>query len=258
MAGEGKFIDNLMKGDMVVTGAVKAGNTKKYMKEEFRVQPICMALNATAALPSGTAAARNVAMFGPNVIEYTALGTQTIIGLGSLATTGCSVSGDQTDNDGREIVFAGDITARAPFAFVVGSAFYAKLKFSIAVVAGTDDCAFGFRKAEAYQANIDDYADMAVLNVISGNITIETILNGGATGTLDTTNNWLDTETHELRVDVAASGAVTYQIDGAAPLVTTAFTMDAGDTVLPFMYFLHANASQAGAIILKEFECSYV
>jgi hypothetical protein len=259
MVGEGGFIDNLMKGDVKVQGAIKAENRAHYCMEDFRTQPLCMANAATAALPSGTASAANTAMFPGtgNSFEYSARGTQTIIGLGVPTTTGCNVAGDQTDNDGREIAFAGGITSRAPRAFVVGNAFSARLKFSIATVAGTDDCAFGFRKAEAAQANIDDYDEMAVLNVISGNIDIETILNAGATATTDTTDNWADTEAHELKVMVAADGAVTYQIDGAAPTVTAAFSFDAGETVIPFMFFLQANASQTGELNLIEFECGY-
>lgn len=257
MAGEGKFIDGLMVGDAVIPGKVKAANTKKYCKELFNVQPICQVINATTANPSGTADTANIAKFEENSFEYVAKGTQTIIGLGSLSTTGCSVAGDQTDNDGREIAFAGGITSRAPRAYVVGSAFWARLKFSIATVAGTDDCAFGFRKAEAYQGNLDDYDEMAVLNVISGDIKIETILNGGATATTDTTDNWADAATHELKVMVAADGAVTYEIDGAAPTVTAAFSFDAGEVVIPFMFFLQANASQTGAMNLIEFESSY-
>ena len=125
-------------------------------------------------------------------------------------------------------------------------------------MAGTDDCAFGFRKAEAYQTNLDDYDEMAVLNVISGNITIETILNAGSTTSTDTTDNWADAATHELKVMVAADGTVTYAIDGADPTVTAAFSFDAGEVVIPFMFFLQANASQTGAVNLVEFESSYV
>lgn len=258
MAGEGVFIDALMKGDLKVPGAVKASNNNRYCIEKFNVQPVCQVINATTANPSGTADTANIARFEENSFEYVAKGTQTIIGLGSLSTTGCSVAGDQTDNDGREVAFAGGITSRAPRAYTVGRAFFARLKFSIAVVAGTDDCAFGFRKAEAYQTNLDDYDEMAVLNVISGDIKIETILNAGATSTIDTTENWADTESHELRVDVAANGAVTFAVDGAAPSTTAAFTFDAGEVVIPFMFFLQANASQTGAMNLIEFESSYV
>lgn len=258
MAGEGRFIDCIMVGDLVPTGALKADNTKRYCLEKFNTQPICQVNNATTALPSGTADTANTAMFGSgNTFEYVAKGTQTIIGLGSLAATGCSVAGDQTDNDGREIAFSGGINSFAPRTYVVGTAFWARLKFSIATVAGTDDCAFGFRKAEAYQTNLDDYDEMAVLNVISGDIKIETILNGGSTATTDTTQNWANAATHELKVMVAASGAVTYEIDGGAPTVTAAFSFDAGERVIPFMFFLQANASQTGALVLVEFESSY-
>ena len=258
MAGEGQFIDNLMKSDLKVTGTTKVGNENKYCLEKFNVQPICQVVNATTALPSGTADTANIARFEENSFEYVAKGTQTIIGQGALASTGCSVAGDQTDNDGREISFAGGITSKAPRAYMVGRAFFARLRFSIATVAGTDDCAFGFRKAEAYQTNLDDYDEMAVLNVISGDIKIETILNGGTTATTDTTQNWADAGIHELRVDVAADGAVTYQIDDEPPTVTAAFSFDAGETVIPFMFFLQATASQTGALVLEEFESSYV
>lgn len=257
MSGEGEFFDNLMKGNLKVTGSVKAGKHDNYCYEDFKTQPVCQVINATTALPSGTADTANIARFDNNSFEYVAKGTQTIIGLGNLASTGCSVAGDQTDNDGREVSFAGGITSRAPRAYVVGRAFWARLKFSIATVAGTDDCAFGFRKAEAYQTNLDDYDEMAVLNVISGNITIETILNGGSTASTDTTDNWADAETHELKVLVAADGTVTFQIDGNDPTVSADFSFDAGETVIPFLFFLQANASQTGAIVLVEFESSY-
>lgn len=258
MSGEGKFIDNLMNGDLAVTGAVKTENTKRYCLEKFNTQPICQVNNATTNLPSGTADTANTALFGGgNSFEYVAKGAQTIVGLGSLASTGCSVAGDQTDNDGREIAFGGGITSFAPRTYVVGTAFWARLKFSIATVAGTDDCAFGFRKAEAYQTNLDDYDEMAVLNVISGDIKIETILNNGSTSTTDTTNNWADAATHELKVLVASTGAVTYEIDGGAPTVTAAFSFDVGERVIPFMFFLQANAAQTGALVLIEFESSY-
>jgi len=138
--------------------------------------------------------------------------------------------------------------------FTVGThgAFYAELKFSIATVAGTDDCAFGFRKVEALQANVDDYDEMAALNVISGNITIETILNNAGTTSTDTTANWADGETHTLRIDVSSAGVVTYKIDGSAPATTAAFTFDSGEVVTPFFFQLQANGAQTGALVLQE------
>ena len=140
--------------------------------------------------------------------------------------------------------------------FTVGKqAFSAELYFSIADVSGTDDCAFGFAKVEAHQAAIDNRDESAVLNVISGNITIETILNGGSTSVTDTTDDWADLEIHRLKVLVSKAGAVTYQIDGAAPTTTAAFSFDAGEVVTPSFYLLQA-ADLSGAIIHRKLTVS--
>jgi hypothetical protein len=123
---------------------------------------------------------------------------------------------DQTDNDGVEIT--NGITARSRAAVAVGTspAVYAKAKLKIGDVSGTDDLAFGFRKAEAYQANVDDYDEMACLNVISGNVVEETILNNAATSSTDTTLDWADGGEHTLEVYVSAAGVVTFKVDGTA------------------------------------------
>jgi hypothetical protein len=163
---------------------------------------------------------------------------------------------DQTANDGLELnhgIFSSQIPA-----FIIGTnpAFFLRARFSIEDVSGTDDCAVGFRKVEANQANIDDYADMAVLNVISGDIKIETILAGAATVTTDTTDNWADLATHELVIYVSATGVVTYTIDGVAPTVTAAYTFANGAVVMPFFYFLQ-DSDIAGAVPLMQWECGY-
>ena len=92
---------------------------------------------------------------------------------------------------------------------------------------------------------------MAVLNVISGDITIETILNAASTTSTDTTDNWADTATHSLKVKVTSAGVVTYLIDGTAPSTTAAFTFDSGEVVTPFFYFIHAS-DVAGAVVLQK------
>ncbi|HLU87177.1 MAG TPA: hypothetical protein VKZ44_05435, partial [Taishania sp.] len=163
---------------------------------------------------------------------------------------------DATANDGLELNHG--ILASQPTAFIIGTdpAFFLRARFSIADVSGTDDCAVGFRQVAANQANIDDYANMAVLNVIAGNITIETILASAATVSTDTTDNWLDTETHTLQIDVDAAGAVTYRIDGSAPTVTAAYSFINGLIVMPFFYFLE-DTGTAGAVPLMMWECGF-
>lgn len=258
MSGEGRFIDGLMQGNGVFDNQLKYNGTQvrvndtDYIHEFFNTEPLCVKkLGAGAA--TGTAGDENLCMLNDSIFEYHILGTQTIVAP-SLGTYGLNISMDAADNDGAE--FCLGINARNRGVFTVGTspAFFARMKFRITDVSDTDDCAFGFRKVEAYQANIDDYDEMAALNVISGNINIETILNGGATTTTDTTDDWADTATHELAVYVSAAGVVTYKIDGLPPSTTAAFTFDDAEVVVPFFYFLHAASSTAG-IELIEFEC---
>lgn len=226
---------------------------RKATYETFDANPVTAAVAGGAA--GGTAGDENVMYLPETAFEYHILGTQTITAP-SLTTTGLSVSLDLTDNDGLEITEG--ILSKSRRAFTIGTDndFFLRVKFKIADVSGTDDCAVGFRKSAAYAANIDDYTDMAVLNVILGDIKIETILNNAATVTTDTTDNWADAETHELKVRVSAAGVVTYQIDGAAPTVIAAFTFDDGDVVIPFFYFLHATTTP-GVVELIEWESGF-
>ena len=192
---------------------------------------------------------------GAQTLEYHILGTQTIL-FPQRHADGLDIGMDQTDNDGVEL--CGGIESGSYCAYTVGTdgAVFIRLKFSVADVSGTDDLAIGFRKREAYQANVDDYDEMAALNVISGDIKIETILNAAATVTTDTTDNWADAATHTLEVRVSAAGVVTYLIDGAAPTTTAAFTFDNGEVIVPFLFFLNAT-DLAGEVVLKDLEFGF-
>jgi len=170
-------------------------------------------------------------------------------------TTGMDYAYDQTNDDGIELVYSCTTTKgrEGVDRFTVGKqAFSAELEFSIGTVAGTDDCLWGFRKVEALNATVDNYDEMAALNVISGDIKIETILNNAATTTTDTTANWADGEVHSLKVLVGKDGAVTYKIDGAAPSTTAAFSFDIGEVVTPFFHQLQASGAQTGLLILRK------
>jgi len=224
---------------------------RRFTLEEFETNPVTAKIAGGAA--TGTAGDENVMAFEDNIFEYHILGTQTILAP-SLAALGLNIAMDVANaDDGVEI--SQGITARSRSAFVIGTdAFYFKATFYLTDVTGTDDCAVGFRTAEAYQAAIDDYNNMAALNVISGNITIETIDDNAGTTTTDTTDDWADLASHTLEVYVNVDGIVTYQIDGAAPTTTAAFTWDDGDTVVPFFYFIQA-ADFAEATYLTSWEC---
>lgn len=230
---------------------------RRYMYEEFFNSPVVYR-------PSGAALAQttgtNMMMFPHtgNVFDLNLKGTQTITGpiVEATGARGLDMTLDEAAaDDGWELT--NGILARQPMSFLVGrDACYLKVNFYIEDVSGTDDCAVGFRKAEAYQANIDDYADMAVLNAISGGIWIETMVGGAATTSTNTTNTWADLATKTLEVYVSSAGVVTYMITGVAPTVTAAFTFTDGLTIIPFMFFLqntdltklHINSWECGLL----------
>lgn len=218
----------------------------QYTYDNFISNPASSALGGGAA--SGTTGAVNILTTNTTAYEYHVLGAGETILAPSIASISTGVSAlnpelDVTNNEGIELC-AGILSSnRNAFQIASSKAFFFRTRMKIGTVAHTDDCAMGFRKAEAYQANIDDYADMAVLNVITGNINIETIVGSASTVTTDTTDNWADGETKDLEVDVDATGAVTYSINGSAPTVTAAYSFTSGLTVLPFFYLLHDSTN---------------
>lgn len=223
----------------------------RYTYEKFQVDPVCSKKAGGAC--AGATGEEDVLCLGHNVFEQHILGAGQTILAPSLVATGLLVSLDQTDNEGAE--YTQGILARSKQAMVIGTdEFYFKCKLSIADVSGADEVAVGFRKAEAYQANIDDYADMAVLNVIGGAIKIETMVGAAGTVTTDTTDAWADAAIKTLEVYVRRDGVVTYKIDGAAPTVVAAYTFTDALTVVPFFHLLHATTTP-GDVILQEWEC---
>lgn len=213
--------------------------------ENFCQNPVVSKLGGGAS--SGTTGDTNIMEFVYSDFEYNIKGTQTItapvIALVSESISGLNVEMDLTANDGVEI--CGGILSGNPNAFKIGAskAFYFRARITMSNPFNTDDCAFGFRKQEAYQANIDDYADMAVLNIITGDIKIETIKAGAATVTTDTTDNFTSSSVIDVEVAVDADGAVTYLVNGEEPTVTAAYSFTDALFVTPFFFFLHDSTN---------------
>lgn len=167
----------------------------------------------------------------------------------NMLSTGLDIGGDQVADDGNEIF--GGILGASGRPFVIGDDpdFYFCAQVALADVTGSDDFHVGFRRAEPMNAVFDNYLDLASIGSISGNVTIETILNNAATTTTDTTIDWADAETHTLCVGVADTGGVAYSYDSAAPTVTAAFTFDDGDPVIPFIHLLQDTDLMDTAVI---------
>jgi hypothetical protein len=260
MSEEGKFFTTLgadqptyIPGGADINGPVKSVQGQ-FMELDFDSWPQYMNTAAGFTAPTGTDGDENIMTFPEGTLEYHMIGTQTLLG-GRLVATGLDFALDQTNDTGVEI--CGGILASNKLAFTIGTtpAFYAKMTFSIGDVSGTDDCAFGFRLQEAYQATIDGYNDMAVINVQSGVINLQTIVGGGTAVTTDTTlTDWVGAATHELCVKVSAAGVVTYEFDGSAPTVVAAYTFTDAIVVTPFAYMINTT-DFVDSWILQHFEC---
>jgi hypothetical protein len=207
-----------------------------YTVETFKSPTTFAAWTVWYGNPTGSTWDTNIMRTRYNTFEYHIKGTQTILAP-VWWVNGLNVAMDQTANDWVEITQW--ITSRSPAYYTVGTeAFYFEVTFKPADVSWSDDCAFWFRKAEAYQAAIDDYDEMAAFNNISWNLYIETILNNGATSSTDTSENIADWDTVTLRLECDLAWKVTFFYNWEAPSTTVTFTFDSWEKVIPFFYFL--------------------
>ncbi len=259
MTGEGRFIDTLGDGIKTkVPGGVDSEGPVKVAQSDlvqcrFDTTPLTVAkVGAGAAV--GAAGDENLCLCGGVVWENHVLGTQTILAP-SLGTYGLNVVQDEAENDGMEYCLGINANNKGVFTIGTSPAFYAKMKFYVDDVSGTDLCIFGFRKPDAYEAAHADYSDFAGLDVNSGNVLTHTNLNDGTPTETDTTFDFADTGIHEFGVYVSAAGVVTYTIDGSEPATVAAFTFDDGDTVVPYFHYLLAADPESAAIELIDFEC---
>lgn len=258
LVDRGKYYGGKVYSD--IREAMKREDSLHFCYDVFDAAPVCFGGGSTPTQygdPTGTAGNENrmISSMG-NYFEYHIIGTQSIV-CPAWSVNGLNIGMDQTSGDGVEITQG--ITARSRGAFTCRTAkkpFLFRVSASIADVSLATEFAVGFRKAEAYQAAIDNYDEMACFNALVGVFNIETILNGAATSTTDTTEtDWVDAAEHSFTVKVSPSGVVTFEIDDAAPTVTASFTFDDAEVVIPFVYFKNGGAS--GEVNLKSWECRY-
>lgn len=105
-------------------------------------------------------------------------------------------------------------------------------------VSDSTKTAFGWRKVEAFQADIASYTDFAVIiKDGSENIDIDHDLNDSGTATsTDTGLNWADGEEYTLKIEVDANGLAKFYVNGTEYLSSTGFTFDSGDNIMPFLF----------------------
>lgn len=228
-----------------------------YLFYNGKGQPVGFEADSTAA--TGAAGVEHVALLpGGHYLHYFPNVNAGNVLVPPGGASGLDLTLSQTDDEGCQYVPGGlfgpwRMTVERTAGQAVPKGMFIRLRFVISDVTGTDDCAVGFRKAEAVQAAIDGYDEGAWLNVISGNVTRESILNNAATDVSDTGLNWADGEEHEIEVHVAGNGQVRFLYDGEdAPATGAAYQFDDAEVIVPFIYVLQAG--DLTEVFLKELE----
>lgn len=203
--------------------------------------PTCGGLNT--GLPSGTSLAENFIHFGNGFsTHYYPLGTATLVALTS-TNLGVGVVLDATAGEGAEL--SATTWSNSNKNFVVGkTAASVYCKINIDDVSGLNPMWIGFRKQEAANLTYTSYDSYSLVGLgnATGDIYTSIELAGGGNTNIDTTQNWADTETHTLQVNVDINGAVTFFIDGYKPIVTQTFSFTPGQILIPvFCYALQTS-----------------
>jgi hypothetical protein len=216
----------------------------EYLRYQGAGQPRLFLADNTG-FASGADAVEHVALL-PNglPLHYTPIAAAAV--LGPIAdAAGLFLNLDLTDDDGVNYVPGGLLGAwRTVVERTAGlnppDGVFIRLRGVLQDVSGTDDFAVGFRKAEAPQAAIDDYDELAAVNVISGNVFRESILNNAATVSVDSGYDWADGEEHEFLAVLYGNGKVKLYFDGREIQTAPEYQFDDAEVVVPFIYFIEA------------------
>ena len=206
----------------------------------FDGQPSLSKANGYAD-PTGVGGDINRAQFRKFQTQYHVKGTQTLLGPLLDVDNGLDISQDQTDNDGVEHLF-GALGTYGQFTRATPTYDLLDLTLKIVDVSGTDDCCIGFRKNEAFAANVDDYNDACWVNINLGDVLVESMVGGAATVTTDSGVNWLDNETHRVTVKVVGQQVVCLFDNVPLPGIP-AYSFTAALVVVPFFFFLQATTT---------------
>lgn len=230
-----------------------------YVYEKFNYMP-----NVTKSVgygdPTGATGDVNLAMFRNMNAAWSVKGAgQTILGPSVvIGEQALDVSQDQGVDEGVEYNFGATQGIGNPLAYITGTTkpVQARLKLKLPDVSGAAECAFGFREIESSQAFLDDYTDLACINVQAGVVNVEEILNNAATVTRNSGEVATDGQTIELKVRLTGRG-IRYFFNGQELIqAATAYQFQNAINLLPFFFFLHA--ADLTPVYFDEFEFAYV
>lgn len=239
-----------------------------YAYQKFKEQPY-LTKEIGYGAPTGATGAENLAVFKNLQTLYHIKGAgQTILGPLKDIDWGMDVSQDLTNAEGAEHIFGGGFGRGNPLRFATTLAtltggnlpasapLMVRLKLRVQDVSGAAECAFGFRLFNAFTANLDDYTDLACINVQGGLVKTETILNNAATVTVDSAKTVVDSQLFELKLIYSGRG-VRYFLDGRELIqASTPYQFGAALTLVPFFFFL--QGADLTNVFWDEFEFAYL
>jgi hypothetical protein len=191
-------------------------------------------------------------------LHYTQLGAATALGPAANAL-GLKISLDATNAEGAQYVPGGLLgpwlmTVERTAGQTPDKGRFMRARFVITDVSGAGSLACGFRKSEAIQDDPQDYDEGAFFQVVIGTINIVKILTTTPVS-VDTTQDWADTEEHELEVRVGGSGLVSFLLDGDDVTSQSAqFQFADAEAIVPFFDYKN-EAGSTSAAYLTYLEC---
>ena len=231
----------------------------KYFFEPMSVNPAVSKVGGGAA--AGAGAEVDVIITNKNAFEMFNIVGNTNIGPKLDGAFGWNLAPDATNTHAVE--YDTGITPQNPFTFLIDQtgnttpAFFLKAVFQSSGVLGCN-ILIGFRAISARNATLANYTDFAVLNSLAGIINTQTQIATGGVVTTNTTNFTVNATTFEMKVNVDAFGKVTYEFNGAPPIVlpATQYQFANGLTVMPFMRITQ-NAVSTTTASGNWFECGF-
>ena len=193
-------------------------------------------------LPIQAGGSVNVIKFPDGQMDYTVIGTQTIL-VPNWTTSGLDVVQDAADNDGAE--YSASIQAISPVEYVVGQDVCSfKGTYAAGDITDLNPFAHGFRTKIAHNADPFAYADFACIGIddaagVTKDIKLKTQLASGGVTTADSTVNWANTTALIFEVQVDINGIVKFlinNIDYSSEIAT--FTFAAGAILIPSMTYI--------------------
>lgn len=199
-----------------IVTAIPAQQITEYFWEPCTSQPWTSGV-LSGELPTGVAASTALCYLGGEGCMMSYIGTATRLGP-TIASGGhgLTMSLDVAAGEGAEYVLAPHVGAvEGPHTNEIGltRASFTRCMLHSGVVASAD-ISFGFRASEVFQAAVDDYQDLAAINIFDSDIDVETIVGDAATANTPTGITLVNNELVEFLVIVDTDGRVKFYVNG--------------------------------------------